>query len=366
MKPAARYCLLTIIFILHFTGVQSQDTIKRYFILGARYNYGVIFRHSRAMAKEIQTNPMGLQLDASWHYKSPEARDYCYCYPKLGLSFYYWDYRKPEILGHGMTLMVFAEPFFNAHSRVGLSMRAGIGLNYQDQPYDPVENPLNIAYSTYFAFAALINLTTNIRLNEHFKLVLAANYNHISNGGVKLPNKGLNYPSLSVGLDYSFKPSHFIRIMDSEDKQATFQRRWRKNFGIYFGFRGITDDENLYFVYGVYGQFAWQFNRVSALPIGLDFSHDRAELAKSEIYLSLSERISNKLSIYTGYDYLLGKIVLSFNLGGYLYSPDRLSPWVYQRYIVSVKVFKFLTLGLSLKAYGHIAEYFDVRLGVSF
>ncbi len=366
MTLTTLYRLLTLVLIFHFTTVQSQDSIKRYFIIGARYNYGKVIRHTTALSNEIKTSPMGFQLDASWHYKSPEVRDYCNCYPKLGLSFYYWDYRKPEILGHGMTLMVFAEPFFNAHKRVAFSLRAGLGLNYQDQPYDPLDNPLNVAYSTYFAFAALINLTANIRLNEHLNLVLAANYNHISNGGIKLPNKGLNYPGFSAGLDYSFKPGHFTRIRDFEDDQAAFKRKWRKDLGIYYGFRGITEDENLYSVYGIYAQLSWQFGRVSALPIGLSFSHDRAEVAKSKIYSSLNESFANELSIFTGYDYLLGKIMLSFNLGGYLYSPDRISPWLYQRYVLRVQLYKNFYTGMSLKAHGHIAEYFDVRLGITF
>jgi hypothetical protein len=265
-----------------------------------------------------------------------------------------------------MTLLAFAEPFFNAHNRVAFSLRAGLGVNYQSQPYDSLDNPLNIAYSTRFAFAALINLSANIRISDHVKLVLAANYNHISNGGVKLPNKGLNYPSFSAGLDYSFHKSHFTRIRDLGDEKDDFQRQWRKEMGLYFGFRGITDDENLYYVYGLYSQFAWQFSRVLALPVGLDYSHDRAEMARSEIYPSISSRAANKLSLYTGFDYLLGKLSLSFNLGGYLYSPDRISVWLYQRYIVRVNVYKFIVAGLSLKAHGHIAEYFDLRIGASF
>lgn len=334
--------------------------------MGARYNYGLVFRHSHALDKELQTNPMGIQLDASWHYFSRKARDYCNCYPKLGISFYYWDYRKPDILGHGLTLMAFAEPFFNAHNRLGISLRAGLGLNYQDQPYHPVNNPKNLAYSTYFAFAALLNLSANIRLNEHLKLVLAANYNHISNGGIKLPNKGLNYPGFSAGLDYSFRPEHFNRIRDSEDKQTSFRRKWRTDIGMNFGFRGITEDEKLYFVYGLFGQLAWQFGRVSALPVGISLSHDRAEVAKSKFYSSLNESFANEISIYTGYDYLLGKIILSFNLGGYLYSPDRISPWLYQRYVLRVQLYKSIFAGMSLKAHGHVAEYFDVRLGIAF
>lgn len=344
---------------------ETEDSTTRYFLIGARYNYGAVFRHSKALPEEIQTNPMGYQLDLAWHFKNKEARDYCNCYPKLGLSFYYWDYRNPKVLGQGLTLLAFAEPFFNAYNRVSISLRLGLGLNYQNRPYHPEDNPLNLAYSTYFAFAALVNLTGNIKLSDRLNMILAANYNHISNGGVKLPNKGLNYPSFSIGVDYSFQKKRFTKINSGKLESSPFQRRWRKDFGIFLGFRGITDNEELYYVIGAFGQFAWQFGRVSALPIGLEYLHDGAELARSRLYSSISHLSANKVSIYSGYDYLLGKLTLSFNLGFYVYSPDRLSVWVYQRYIVRVQVFKMAFAGLSLKAHGHIASFFDVRIGVA-
>ncbi|MEA3477391.1 MAG: acyloxyacyl hydrolase [Bacteroidota bacterium] len=345
---------------------QASDSLKSYFNLGARYNYGVVFRHSRALPIETQSNPMGYELDFAWHFISQYARDYCNCYPRVGFSLYYWDYRNPDILGHGMTLMAFVEPFFNAHNRVSLSMRAGLGLNYQDKPYHPIDNPLNLAYSTHFAYAILLNFNANFKVSDHAKLILAANYNHISNGGIKLPNKGLNYPSFSFGVDYSFHKSRFNKIKTEDWKAESFERRWRKDFGLFLGFRGITDDESLYYVKGIFGQYAWQISRVSAFPFGLEYLHDGAELARSRIYQSISDKAANKVSIYSGYEYLLGKLVLSFNLGLYVYSPDRTSSIIYQRYGFRIQLFKMVFAGLNLKSHGHIAEFFDVRIGTSF
>jgi len=369
MKSVTKYLILLIPCIIGVMSSRSQDTLdnpKSYFILGARYNAGFVFRHSTELPEETRSNPMGIQVDAGWHLKSKKARDYCNCYPKIGLSGYYWNYRNPEILGQGLTLLAFVEPFFNAHNRIAISIRAGLGINYQDTPYDPVENPLNLAYSTYFAYAILLNLSAYIKISDRTKLVVAANYNHISNGGVKMPNKGLNYPSISIGVDYSFKKMQFSKIRTVQPEGEKYKIRWRKDFGTFLGFRGIIEDDELHFVPGIFGQFAMQVSRVSVFPFGIEYLYDGAEVARSRYYSYIGPEAANKLSIYTGYEYLLGKLVLSFNLGLYVYSPDRQSSIIYQRYGLRFRLIKMVFAGLNLKAHGHVAEFFDVRLGVSF
>ena len=47
-------------------------------------------------------------------------------------------------------------------------------------------------------------------------LTASGNYNHISNGGLKQPNKGINYPTLALGLDYIPNP---ILIQNREKRR---------------------------------------------------------------------------------------------------------------------------------------------------
>ncbi|MBU2650663.1 MAG: acyloxyacyl hydrolase [Bacteroidetes bacterium] len=356
--------LITLCLLFIFLDVFSQASEERpsaFFSLGARYNYGFVIRHSKALPEETQSNPVGYQLDAGWHFIGEKARDYCNCYPRLGLSFYYWDYRNPDILGQGLTLMAFAEPFFKARDRLRFSARAGLGLNYQNMPYDSVNNPLNLAYSTHFAFAVLLNFNAGFRINEQWTLSLGINYNHISNGGVKLPNKGLNYPTVSLGAEYYFRKAVFPEPARKQTRSA-FQPSWQGNVSVFLGFKGIQEDEELYFVKGLSIQGGRRISPASAFAGGLEYIYDDSELAMSRIYTSITEKAVNRLSGFGAYEFSAGDITFFFNMGIYLYSPDRHTSLLYQRYGFRLKIWRFLSTGLSLKAHGHVASFFDVRL----
>ena len=203
--------------ILLVAGIFMQPECKAghdstyYFLTGLRFHYGFIIAHTEAVEKVAHSNPLAIQADFSWHLINNKSYNYCNCYPRLGFSLYYWDYRNPEMLGQAVNLLLFAEPFINPHKKLSFSVRPGMGVAYLNNPYDEIKNPDNLSYSTRFAYALLINLNAYYKIGNHFILNLSANYNHISNGGVKMPNKGLNYPSLAVGLEYSFLPYQIPR-----------------------------------------------------------------------------------------------------------------------------------------------------------
>lgn len=341
-----------------------MDTQNKYFIPGIRFHYGYIFAHTKSIEAAAYSNPLGLQTDFSWHFTSDKAFNYCNCYPRLGMSLYFWDFRNPEILGKGINILAFAEPFIRPGKKISFSIRPGMGVAYLSNPYDELSNPENLCYSTKFAFALLINISVYYKLSKYFQINLAGNYNHISNGGIKIPNKGLNYPSVSLGVDYSIGKIQFperAKIKRSDLKQ--------NNFGIaslLLGFKGITEDEKLYFIYGILGKFGRQFTQMSAFTLGTEFIFDSAEKELSNIYSEISSKVPYKLSLTGGYAYLLGKFSLNFDLGIYIYNTDRRSDLVYQRYGIDYKIVNNLSFGISIKAHRHVADFFDFRLGYIF
>jgi hypothetical protein len=45
---------------------------------------------------------------------------------------------------------------------------------------------------------------------------MSAQYNHISNGGIKEPNKGLNYPTVAGGFHYYLEAPSFAYLARSK------------------------------------------------------------------------------------------------------------------------------------------------------
>ena len=358
------FCILFLLLSNLLLGNPKGDSSSSYFISGVRLHYGFIFAHTKDIQKAAHSNPIGIQVDFGWHLTGDKAYNYCNCYPRLGLSLYYWDFRNPTILGKGINLIGFVEPFIKAYKKLSFSIRPGIGVAYLNNPYHEISNPDNLCYSTAFSYVLLLNGTMNIRISNHLIFNFAFNYNHISNGGVKMPNKGLNYPSLSIGLDFSSKPLNFQK--KKQTSKISFDKKIKKHIGLFIGFKGISEDDNLYFVKGIFGKLSSQIGRSSSLAGGIELLVDGAEKQKDNLYASVNKNAQYMGSVLAGYEYLLGRFALSIDLGLYFYNTSRRTDIIYQRYGMTYKISRKIFTGINLKAYRHVADFFDIRFGYIF
>ena len=103
----------------------------------------------------------------------------------------------------------FVEAFFRAHKNTSISFRTAAGLSIATNPYDTINNPENFSYSVPVNIYSQLGLALHHKIKQKIRINFSVNYNHISNGGFKQPNKGINYPTISVGLDYMPQPIAF-------------------------------------------------------------------------------------------------------------------------------------------------------------
>jgi hypothetical protein len=62
----------------------------------------------------------------------------------------------------------------------------------------------------------------------------------------------------------------------------------------------------------------------------------------------------------------LGRVTFSQEFGLYYYREFRDTDDVYQRYGLTYEFVKNVFLGMNLKAHGHVADFFDFRIGYRF
>lgn len=192
---------------------------RRPTVLGAYLDYGYILKHAPSLEQIPNAYPTAIGLEWSKMLLTEHAFDFCNCFPRVGVDLAYWNFDNAEVLGSGLLAMGFVEPYFRTQKRTNFFIRAGLGGAYLTQPYDEVANPLNESYSTHISFALMLGFGINYQLSEYWSLKFAAKYNHTSNGGVSTPNKGLNFPSLSMGVNRSLESLVF------PDLEATGKRQ---------------------------------------------------------------------------------------------------------------------------------------------
>ncbi len=357
--------IVTILFIVTLSGfadiIASPEEVSSFTYIGLRTHYGFIIPHAEKIRSISHSNPRGLELDIGLHLTGDNAWRYCFCYPRTGIMLSWFDYDNPEILGNSYIITPYIEPFFSAGKALSASLKTGIGLAYLDNIYDPVTNPLNHFYSSHFSFLVFLNLNLNYRLNDHINLKLGGYYNHISNGGNRQPNKGINFPTASIGADYYFMPTVFPERSREEyrrDQQETSAIR----LSLFYTTKEISkEDGRQYPVIGFSPKYSYLAGRLSAISGGFEFVSD-GSLSERIKQQGLTDTDHRRFSVFGGHELLIGRFNFYQELGVYLYAPYKPRDPVYQRYGLEYSLLRNISLGASLKSHLHVADFMDIRV----
>lgn len=339
----------------------ESDTTKYFVAAGLKLHKGIVLIHSANLRPVEHSYPWGVSAEIGFHYANKKSWDACNCYPLLGASISFWDFNKQEILGYGTTGMFYIEPFFGIQNRVSFSFRAGLGISYQSKPYHPETNPDNLSYSTYIAFPLSLGAGLNIWITDRYLMTFMVFYNHFSNGGMKEPNGGINWPTASIGIQ---------RYFDSPVFKNRKKMNWRElgppemrlDVNFFVAFKQLEYKEYAPLP-GIEVKVSRQVARINALTLGFEWLYDShsSHIIKKEF----EEIDCNKISLAAGHEFLLGKFIFSQQLGVYLYKPFKRGSDIYQRYGLVHRITDFLSIGVNLKVHGHVANFLDFRLGLS-
>lgn len=331
----------------------------------AEAEYGFLFLHSQDVAPIGQSYPAALALNVQRWLLADKHWENCHCYPRLGLSLGAHYYDNPKVLGWGIPLYGYLEPWYRIKGDWFFMLRASAGLIYLSRPYDEVENPLNASYSLPLSAYISVGLGLGYQINQNWRLSLQGRYNHTSNGGIREPNKGLNYPTLALGVDRSFVPV----VLKTKVKKAFDPRERRKEIDL-SGFlaakagatvgTGVDEQDVTYLVSGLSLQYRYQIGRTSALKLGLEYISNLAY--KRQIEKRGGPESHRQLALLAGHEFLLGKFSFSQLAGFYLFKQYGAAAGWYQRYALMYQLSPAWSLGPGLKAHANVAEFLDFRI----
>jgi len=359
--------LLVILLLLQFIPLHSQkqkvkETEKLPFSLGINTQYGFIIPHSQSIQSVSDSNPYGIQINFNWLNINKSAWNQCLCYPRLGFSAAYFNFNNPTILGSAYALSFFVEPFLTYRNKINFSYKGGFGIAYLTQIYDPETNPQNLFYSSAISFPLHLSFTLNYQINEHVNLRATATYNHISNGGIKDPNKGINFPTAGIGVDYTFKK---FQLPEYKENEKSIESPSKFHFLILGSAKTYdANSKKRYPLYGFEAGYRYQFARLSAVMGGVEWVAD----------YTIKERISRegyphdftRAAFLAGHVFVIGNFNFSQMLGVYFYSPQKAKDPVYQRVGLTYQFTERYFFGVNLKTHLHVADFLDFRTGVRF
>ncbi len=365
MKIAIK--IFFVLFLSSLTTIAKSfagDTIQTPVGIGISSHIGFIIPHSEAVKDISNTNPFGIETDFFSYLLKEKDWQRCNCYSKTGFSFMYIDFDNP-ILGNATNISAFLEPYISYKHRFTTSFKMGVGVSYISKIYDEINNPTNYFFSSHFSFIVYLNISAQYKINSNIGLKISANYNHISNGGQKKPNKGMNFPTASLGINYTLDK---IEFKNREKTPTNINKKYFysiETFGI-IKFLGKSDgyDEKGTLIFGLSGRVSRTVSKLNALNFGLETISDGS--IKEQVKRKNQNTDYHIFGALIGNEFIFGKFYFSQQLGIYLYAPYYADKLFFQRYSLTYKISEKILLGTTLKTHLHVADNFNIKLGYCF
>ena len=183
---------------------EAQDSSLGKWMIDASVNYGFVIAHRPAIVHLQKAHVFG--MEAGFFRTSSGDKDWQQTYnrPLTGIGFQYFNLGDNKELGSAFT--VFPQILFplNHAPHLLLSARAGCGVSYIQKTFDRFDNHKNVAIGTHINCVITLGVYARAFIHHHTQIVSGIEFTHTSNGGFKVPNLGLNMPTLNIGVSHFF------------------------------------------------------------------------------------------------------------------------------------------------------------------
>ncbi len=346
-----------ILFIANAWAAIAQYSLSKAIQLGA--GYGNILPHSEAIRPLSYTAPAGISAAFIWqHARAGNSLQHPLASRK-GIRLQYYHFNNPAQLGSAFCATVFTEPMFGSTRNLFMSVPIDLGLVGLSKVYHPTLNPENQFFSMPISFYLHVGAQANYKLNQQWLLHSSILYQHISNGGMRMPNKGMNFVSFQAGLSYYLNPPNWHKAKLKNLPNTSRNALWQAYLSA--STKTLDATQSLEPIVGMMLQYARPLNHFHSLSMGAEWHYNH--------HLKLQENLKGKaitgaeMGLLAGYRLSIGRTHLNVWVGVPVMDKASGAKWVYQRYMLSHDIGKKLVIAGSLKAEGHVADIFDVRLG---
>lgn len=335
-----------------FLFAQKQKPI----IVAAKVHYGQVFIHTPVVKNVTGSNPYGTELEFSRQPIDSLSVNKCNCYPRNGVALSYFNF-DTNILGYGVMLSYFIEPSYKLTNNLQFNLRGAAGLTYVSNPFDEIKNPENKNYTTHLNPYLQVGIGLGYNINKNLRTLIMTNFQHFSNGAFKLPNRGLNWITGSVGLLYNPQTT---KLPDYPRLPARLfiNKKLNIDAGLLYvpqqGYNSRIMGQSK-MILGTFVQANKQYGRLSAVTGGMEYYYNKIEKQTGDE----SEQVAG---IHGGHAFIFNRISFSQQIGYHIYHTNNNVNKVYLRYGLLYHITEHVIAGINLKSQADNAYFTDFRI----
>lgn len=357
--------ILFVIFIIIITNINAQDTIEKFRIFEARFNYGAIMDHRSSLAFETQHNTPSFELIYGKQTYGEKKWEQIFNYPTIGFGVYHANLSHKTALGSIYSAFLFSKFRLFGNDKYSAFFNISLGLAYFTKIFDTKKNYYNVSIGTHINGYYNFYFGQQIQLSKKIYLLNGFTFHHYSNGNVKEPNLGINIPSANIGLRYHFYDDKNINY--EQKKYYEYSKHFEYEIIPTIGVKALEPSNDPLYICGtLITNVHYSYTDFLSSGVGFSFFYDS----------SMKLRYSNegftagnpKEYFYTGIhlsQYLkFHRVIVPIEFGYIFYTPYKHINRNYLRIGIQYAFNAHLFLNVSLKAHKMIADYVEWGIGV--
>lgn len=365
------------LFAFSFLELSCQDSIsakisrQKKFIkyYDVRFENGAMLGAGSDLADQLIKNSYYNGIDFRLGFRKTDYYDVynnVYRRPYLGVGFYSSTFYNPDIGTPNALYFFLTIPFaFEENKKLTFSYTLAFGLSYNFVPYDPISNPSNIFIGSKKNSYVHLGFVTNYRINQKWALSATLGLKHFSNGAYQMPNMGINLIPLTIGASYKFSDDE---IDQTKKPVLPFKKYNMVNVMLAAGSKNFVngDRNSLQTTLGV--NYLWQKGYKYRMGIGMDlFYNDNSDDRNHSRASNFSKSFS--YAVVGSWEWVISKrLYVPIGIGGYLHrnvENNESTPY-YERAGIRYRITDHLSAGITIKAHGDAADFFEWTLGYTF
>jgi len=320
-----------------------------------QYQYGFIAKHKPSLAYLIGGSIHAIELSISKKTNGSKYWHGLYRFPEIGISAYHVNLGNDSVLGNGSSVAGFMNASVYKRPKFSINYQISLGLGYLSKG--------NIAIGSHLNAYLNLCIDTKWSITPHWQLTNAFGAFHFSNGGVKMPNLGLNVFTYRLGVKYIFSPELPVNTsINPEIKKAL-----NIHFLPLIGWKQINPPGGKnYHVYSLSTDVNYRISLKRSLGIGADISYDEGVkgLYEQDGQTEIANKNLYRTGIHISHNAYVGNLVAVIQVGAYVYNKRKDNGDIYQRLGIRYYWSRKSFFNLTLKAHMEKADCVEAGIGI--
>lgn len=386
------YCLKQLYLFLSlysatYLRAQRVDSLPKVtWSFSAAVENGVVIPTNNQLKNYEDKSYLGYSLEVLKHPNGEKDWQKLYKNTQYGIGFFAYDFLSNQEMGSPFAIYGIYSSEIKNWKRLRWDYKVKFGVSFNSNPYDFDQGYMNSSLGSKTNMYIGLSSGLYYELTKNFDVGFNLKFNHLSNGSLKVPNRGLNTFAPQISLVY-----YLERSQKSLDKQETEENTSYNKSGSFeisafvakknFFYRGedrydIKPFEGYnYSVYGVEAAYMKPFSSKSAFGLGIGITQDdeyNHTMYIQDHVLMQKKRFSHNqilFSVIPTYRLTINRLYINIGAGYYAFKKTRKydeTPF-FQKIGLQYQFSNRLFASFGINAYQfHVANYLEWKLGYTF